>query len=110
MSSPNTGLPPEKTCADLVNQARNCDIARAVENSVWVIRADVAGHAAGLTSAGASGIVDPDGMVRQTAEQSAEDVLVADLATSPRERRRGWEATRNRAVVDEYARLVSRPP
>ena len=77
----NNGLPPEKTCADLVTDARNCDIARAVENSVWVVRADVAGHASGLTSEGASGIVDRDGIVRQSARRSAEDVLVADLDT-----------------------------
>jgi predicted amidohydrolase len=39
----NNGLPPEKTPADLVDRARNCDSARAIENRVWVIRADVAG-------------------------------------------------------------------
>ena len=104
----NTGLPPEKTYADLVAHARNIDIARAVDNSVWVIRADVAGDAAGLTSDGSSGIVDPDGMVRQSAGRSVEDVVVADIDPSPRKRRRGWDASRNRAVVDEYARLVSR--
>ena len=75
----NNGLPPEKTYPDLVTHTRNIDIARAVENSVWVVRADVAGHASGLSSDGSSGIVDPDGLVRQAAERSAEDVLVADL-------------------------------
>lgn len=85
----NNGLPPEKTYADLVAHARNCDIARAVENSVWVIRADVAGQAGRLSSDGASGIVDPNGMVRQSAARSAEDLLGADIDTSPRERRRG---------------------
>jgi 5-aminopentanamidase len=84
----NNGLPPQKSYADLVTHARNTDIARAIENSVWVIRADVAGSAAGLASDGASGIVDPDGMVRRSAERSAEDLLVADIDTSPRERRR----------------------
>jgi predicted amidohydrolase len=103
----NNGLPPEKTYADLVTHARNVDIARAIENSVWVIRADVAGHTAELTSDGASGIVDPDGMVLQSARRSTEDLLVAELDPSPRERRRGWDASRNRAVVDEYLRLVS---
>jgi predicted amidohydrolase len=84
----NNGLPPEKTHADLVAHARNVDIARAIENSVWVIRADVAGHTAELKSDGASGIVDPDGMVRQSARRSTEDMLVADLDTSPCERHR----------------------
>jgi predicted amidohydrolase len=105
----NNGLPPEKVHADLVTHTRNVDIARAIENSVWIIRADVAGHAAGLTSVGASGIVDLDGTMRQAAERSNE-VLVADIDTSPRERRRGWDASRNRAVMDEYVRLVSRTP
>lgn len=41
----NNGLPPTKAGPELVAQARNCDIARAVENSVFVIRADVAGRA-----------------------------------------------------------------
>ena len=45
---------------ELVAQARNVDIVRAVENSIWVIRADVAGHTEGLVSYRSSGIVDPD--------------------------------------------------
>jgi predicted amidohydrolase len=102
----NTALSPEKTYADLAVHARNCDIARAVEYSMWVIRADVAGQLSSLTSAAASGIVDPDGMVRQGAERSSELVLVADIDTTARERRRGWDAGRNRAVIDEYTRLL----
>jgi predicted amidohydrolase len=74
----NNGLPPEKTSADLVDRARNCDITRAIENRVWVIRADVAGSASGLTSGGASGIVDPDGVVRSAARLK-EDLLVAEI-------------------------------
>ena len=77
----NNGLRPQKTYAGLTTHARNVDIARAVENSMWVIRADVAGEASGLTSAGASGIVDPDGMVRAVAAQSVEDVVMVDLDT-----------------------------
>jgi len=106
----NNGLPPGKSYPDLATHARNVDIARAVENSVWVIRADVDGEEAGLTPEGSSGIVDPDGVVRQSAGRWAEDVLVADSETSARSSRRGWDASRNRAVVDEYARLVSRTP
>ena len=79
----NNGLPPEKTYADLVTHARNVDIARAIENSLWVIRADVVGQAGELTSDGASGIVDPDGMVLQSAERSTEQVLVAEIDPSP---------------------------
>lgn len=102
----NNGLPLEK--ADVVVHARNVDIARAMDNSVSVIRADVAGCTADLVSYGSSGIVDPDGMVLQSARRLTEDLLVADLDPAPRERRRGWDASRNSAVMDEYARLVAR--
>jgi predicted amidohydrolase len=81
----NNGLPFEK--ADVVVKARNVDIARAMENGVSVIRADVAGRTAKLVSYGSSSIVDPQGTVLQSAQRLAEDLLVADLDTAPSERR-----------------------
>jgi predicted amidohydrolase len=103
----NNGLPPTKAGPELVAQARNCDIARSVENSVAVIRADIAGRTESLVSYGSSGIVDPDGMVLQSARQLSPDLIVADIKTVPREHRRGWNASRNSAVIDEYVRLVT---
>jgi len=103
----NNGLPPARARAELVAQARNVDIARAVENSMWVIRADVAGRTGELVSYGSSGIVDPDGMVVQSARQLSDDLLVAEIDTVPRVQRRGWDASRNRAVMDEYATHVA---
>ena len=73
----NNGLPPEK--ADVVGDARYADVALAKENRVWVIRADVAGHADGRVSYGSSGIVAPDGAVLQSAQRLTEGLLVADL-------------------------------
>jgi predicted amidohydrolase len=73
----NNCLPVEK--ADVVAQARAVDIARAIENSVSVIRADVAGRTADLVSYGSSCIVDPAGTVLHSARPLAEDLLVADL-------------------------------
>jgi len=73
----NNGLPLEK--ANVVDDARNVDIARAIENGVSVIRSDVAGCTADLVSYGSSGIVDPDGKVLQSAQRLSEDLLVADL-------------------------------
>src|SRR5256885_2474662 len=35
----NNGLPKQRASAELAQQARAIDIARAVENGVWVIRA-----------------------------------------------------------------------
>jgi predicted amidohydrolase len=106
----NNGLPLTKAWPELVAHARNVDIARAVENSVSVIRADVAGRTESLVSYGASGIVDPDGMVVESAQQLGPDLIVADIETAAREERRGSNASRNRAVMDEYVRLVTGPP
>jgi len=80
----NNGLPPARACAELVAQARNVDITRAVENSMWVIRADVAGRTVELVSYGSSGIVDPDGIVVRTARQLSDDLIVAEIDTVPR--------------------------
>ena len=81
----NNGLPPEK--ADVVADTRKIDIARAIENGVSVIRADVAGRTADLVSYGSSGIVDRHGMVLQAAQRLKEDLLVADLDTTTREKK-----------------------
>lgn len=103
----NNGLPPAKANPELVGQTRNCDIARAVENSVFVIRADVAGCDENLISYGSSEIVDPNGTVLHTAKYLAPDLIVADIETEIRKLRRGWDASRNIAVMDEYIRLRS---
>jgi len=47
-----------------------------------VIRADVVGYTGELKSDGASGIVDPDGMVLQSAGPLTEDLLVTEIDTS----------------------------
>jgi predicted amidohydrolase len=93
----NNGLPRKRACAELVNQARKCDIARAVENRVWVIRADVAGQAGGLVSYGSSGIVDPNGIVVQSARQMSEDLLIADIDTTAQ-----GDASRNRLAARPF--------
>ena len=104
----NNGLPPTKAGPEIVDHARNVDIARAVENSVSVIRADVAGRAPDLVSYGSSGIVDPDGRVLQSGRRLEADLVVADIETAPRENRRGWDASKNSSVMNEYVRLVTR--
>jgi predicted amidohydrolase len=78
----NNGLPPQKGGAGLVARSRACDIARAVENRLWVIRADVAGDAGGLISFGSSGIVDPEGVVVAAARPLSEDLLIAEIDTA----------------------------
>ncbi len=80
----NNGLPPARARAELVAQTRNVDIARAVENSMWVIRADVAGRTDELVSYGSSEIVDPDGIIVQSAPLMSEGLIVAEIDTVPR--------------------------
>jgi 5-aminopentanamidase len=103
----NNGLPPAKAAPELVAEARNVDIARAIENSVAVIRADVAGRMENLVSYGSSGIVDRNGLVLRSARQLCSDLIVAEITPGPPKARRGWDAARNSAVVDEYVRLIS---
>ncbi len=79
----NNGLPPEHA-AEVVAQSRSADIARAIENGMWVVRADVAGRAGDLVSYGSSGIVDSKGMVMQTARELSDDLLIAEIDTTPR--------------------------
>jgi predicted amidohydrolase len=57
----NNGLPPAKGRIDIVEHARDTDVARAKENGVSAIRADVAGRVDGLVSYGSSSIVDRNG-------------------------------------------------
>ena len=79
----NTALPTERP--DVAAEARAVDIALAKENSVSVIRSDVAGRIDGMVSYGSSAIVDPAGTVLQSAERLCEDLLVADIESSPQQ-------------------------
>lgn len=85
----NNGLPQEKARPEIVAEARDVDIARAVENGMWVIRADVAGCNDELVSYGSSGIVDPRGTVVWSARPLSEDLLVAEIDTVRHGKRRG---------------------
>ena len=76
----NNALPAEK--ADVVTAARAADIARAQENQVTIIRADVAGRTAGLVSYGSTGVVDAEGTVRRAATPLTEDLVVVELAAN----------------------------
>ncbi|HEV2962587.1 MAG TPA: carbon-nitrogen hydrolase family protein [Candidatus Angelobacter sp.] len=75
----NNGLPPAKAGPELVAEARSVDITRAVENSVYVVRADVTGRTESLVSYGSTGIVDPDGKVLQSAQQLGSCLIAADI-------------------------------
>ena len=65
----NNGMPEEKGGAELVNEARKADTRLAMDNGIYVIRADVAGRADGLVSYGSSGVIDQNGRVLRTAKR-----------------------------------------
>jgi predicted amidohydrolase len=75
----NNGLPTKRAYPSLVQEARASDYSRALENRVWVIRADVAGTNGKLMSYGSSAIVDPDGRVVREANRQTADLLVVDV-------------------------------
>ena len=73
----NNGLPAER--ADVVALSRAVDIARARDNHVVIVRADVAGRTATRVSLGSSAIVDPRGRVVRAAQPLREEILVAEI-------------------------------
>jgi predicted amidohydrolase len=73
----NNGLPPER--ANVVALSRAVDIARARDNDVMIVRADVAGRTADRVSFGSSAIVDARGTLLRAGETLSEDVLVAEV-------------------------------
>jgi predicted amidohydrolase len=75
----NNSLPNERASPKLNVAARNVDITLAVENRIWVIRADVAGKNGGLTCYGSSEIIDPSGRLMQQALLQNTDMLVAEI-------------------------------
>ena len=75
----NNALPSRSGGAELVTEARTVDVATAIANKMWVIRADVAGQADALTSHGSSAIVDPKGDVVQSALPLSEDMIAATI-------------------------------
>jgi predicted amidohydrolase len=105
----NNGLPPSRGGAELVPVARAIDAARAVENDVSVIRADVAGMAAELECQGSSGITSRDGQLLAAPAAPDDDLIVAEIPVTPRSRRRGWDASRNPTVLEEFIRVIKSP-
>jgi len=65
--------------ANVVALTRAADIARAKDNEVTIVRADVAGRTADRVSFGSSAIVDARGTVLRVGEALSEDILVAEV-------------------------------
>ena len=75
----NNGLPNGRASMELNAAARTTDIGLAIENRVWVIRADVAGRSGKLTCFGCSEIVDPQGNVVKEARLGTAGLLLAEI-------------------------------
>jgi len=79
----NNGLPPTKAGPEIIDLARNIDVAIAVNNNVYVIRSDVAGYVEGLRAYGSSDVIAPDGSILCAARQSRSELIIADIETRP---------------------------
>jgi 5-aminopentanamidase len=90
----NNALPANRNGAELAAKARECDQDNALGNGMYVIRADVAGHAGALISYGSSEIVDPEGIVVGSARPMTEDLVIADIDTVRRTGRGGVDTSR----------------
>ena len=97
----NNGMPQAKGGPELVAEARNIDIARAIENNVAVVRADVAGRTGDLVSYGASGIVNRNGAVCGSAAGRGRHRCCDHQHRAPRAAA-GMGCLENPAVADEY--------
>jgi predicted amidohydrolase len=73
----NNSLPLDRP--NVVASSRAVDIARANDNQVMIVRADVAGRTADRVSFGSSAIVDACGTVFRAGQTLSEDILVAEV-------------------------------
>lgn len=81
-------------------------VARAVDNTVSIVQADVAGEQQGRFALGCSRILDPDGAVLATADSQTVGLVIADIEPYSRPfDPRGWDGRMNAAVSGEYASM-----
>jgi predicted amidohydrolase len=86
----------------LVTIARNKHIAKAIENGMAVVSADVAGRCGNYISYGCTNIIDSDGQVIASSKLLSEDLLIADIEPKPPSRFTKWDAAKNPAIVQAY--------
>jgi hypothetical protein len=82
-------------------------VARAVDNTVSIVQADVAGEQQGRFALGSSRIIGPDGAVLSAAHPQAVGLVVADIEPHSRPfDPRAWDGRTNQAVSREYASML----
>lgn len=94
----------------LRSRGETLPVARAVENTVTLVVADIVGEQGGRRALGCTRIVDPDGRVLAQAHPDETALLIADV--EPRRRAhdpRGWDGHLNPAVSGEFAALLDPP-
>ena len=104
----NNGMPAAKGGRELVTDARNTDVARAIETGMSVVRADVSGRAGHLVSYGSSTIVDGAGSVLASARPMGADLLVAEIASTIGNRRGSQTPAGERNVREDAVRRMGR--
>lgn len=84
-------------------------VARAVDNTVSVVIADIAGRQQGRAALGSSRIVDPDGAVLCAAKPHEVGLVVTTVDAHSRPfDPRGWDGHTNTAVHRQYAAISQR--
>ena len=96
----NNGMP--SYSPDHVSLSLRAQVARAVENGMFVVRADVAGKQGRLGCHGSSAIVDSRGSVLATSRPLVEDLLITDIETEAPSNVLGWDASANPVVVARF--------
>jgi predicted amidohydrolase len=80
----NNGLPHNRVGPELIALTNKVDKARAAENNVYIVRADVAGVTPKLTACGTTKIVAPDGKVLASASHLESTLIIADIVVTLR--------------------------
>lgn len=100
----NNCLPPHRVNSMPRAMARSKHIARASENGMTVVAADVAGQQGKYMSYGSTNIIDPDGKVIASSKPLVEDLLIAEIEPKAHTHLRGWDASKNPAIVQAFLR------
>jgi len=89
----NTALPLTRDSNRVVTDARECDVARAIDTGMAVVRADVAGRTSQFSTPGATAITGGDGTLLGAAKPFAPGLVVAEIELSRRSRKRAQGQT-----------------
>ncbi|MEE6178214.1 carbon-nitrogen hydrolase family protein [Mycobacterium sp. 050134] len=98
----------EEVLTRLRRRGKNLPVARAVDNTVTIVVADIVGEQDGRQALGSSCIIDPDGEVLAAATDGEDDLIFADLQPHSRPYDpRGWDGHLNPNVSREYTSLLT---